>query len=112
MSGEARAMRAARTHIGKYRLIAELGQGGMAEVFLGLVRGPAGFNRLVVLKILRSMLANDPDLRTMFLDEARLTARFNHVNVVQIHEVGDSDENYFITMEFLEGQTLASILNA
>ncbi|HVY44497.1 MAG TPA: serine/threonine protein kinase, partial [Minicystis sp.] len=66
--------------IGKYRLIAELGHGGMAEVFLAVVRGPAGFNKLVVVKQIRPQLAEDPEFLGMFLDEARLAARLSHPN--------------------------------
>ena len=51
--------------LGKYRLLAELGQGGMAKVYLALAQGPAGFNKLVVLKEIHGELAEDPDLITM-----------------------------------------------
>ena len=80
----------------KYRLIAELGHGGMAEVFLALASGPAGFNKLVVIKQIREQLAEDPEFLTMFLDEARLAARLNHPNVVQTNEVGGDGRRYFI----------------
>src|SRR5712672_3469133 len=53
--------------LGKYRLIAELGHGGMAEVFLAVVRGPAGFNKLMVIKQIRPQLAEDPEFLSMFL---------------------------------------------
>ena len=95
---------------GKYHVIAELGRGGMAEVFLAVVRGPAGFNKLVVLKKLRTSLLRDLDNLAMFLDEARLAARLNHPNVVQTNEVGQADESYFIAMEYLEGQAFSSVL--
>ena len=92
--------------LGKYRLIAELGHGGMAEVYLAVVRGPAGFNKLVVIKQIRPQLAEDPEFLGMFLDEARLAARLSHPNVVQTNEVGQEGERYFIAMEYLEGQPL------
>src|SRR5689334_22978828 len=97
--------------LGKYRLIAELGHGGMAEVYLAVVRGPAGFNKLVVVKQIRPQLAEDPEFLTMFLDEARLAARLNHPNVVQTNEVGQEGRRYFIAMEYLEGQPLNRIVN-
>src|SRR5215470_12868145 len=90
----------------KYRLIAEIGRGGMADVFLAVVQGPAGFNKLVVIKKTRPELAQDPEFLSMFLDEARLAARLNHPNVVQTHEVGQDGERYFIAMEYLDGQAL------
>jgi len=97
--------------LGKYRLIAELGHGGMAEVFLAVVRGPAGFNKLVVIKQIRPQLAEDPEFLGMFLDEARLAARLSHPNVVQTNEVGQEGERYFIAMEYLEGQPLNRVIH-
>src|SRR4051812_36002706 len=95
----------------KYRPIAELGQGGMAQVFLALASGPAGFNKLVVIKQIREQFADEQDFLTMFLDEARLAARLNHPNVVQTNEVGDDGKRYYICMEYLEGQPLNRIMN-
>jgi eukaryotic-like serine/threonine-protein kinase len=97
--------------LGKYRLIAELGHGGMAEVFLAVVRGPAGFNKLMVIKQIRPQLAEDPEFLGMFLDEARLAARLSHPNVVQTNEVGHEAGRYFIAMEYLEGQPLNRVLH-
>jgi eukaryotic-like serine/threonine-protein kinase len=99
------------TRIGKYRLIGELGEGGMARVYLALVTGMANFNKLVVVKQIRPHLAEDPDFVTMFLDEARLAARLNHPNVVQTNEVGAEDGVYYIAMEYLEGQTFRRVLS-
>jgi eukaryotic-like serine/threonine-protein kinase len=92
--------------LGGYRLIAELGRGGMADVYLTAVEGPTGtgFTKLAVVKKLRAHLAEDPELVAMFMDEARLTAKLTHPNVVQLFEVGHVDEQYFIAMEHLEGQ--------
>src|SRR5689334_3257328 len=95
--------------LGKYRLIAELGHGGMAEVYLAVVRGPAGFNKLVVVKQIRPQLAEDPEFLAMFLDEARLAARLSHPNVVQTNEVGQEGERHFLAMEYLDGQPLSRI---
>src|SRR5258706_10071524 len=102
----------ARTTIGKYRIIAELGRGGMAHVYLACLQGPSDFNKLVVLKLLRPMFANDPELRGMFFDEARLAARLAHPNVVQTYEVGSDGDDHFLTMEYLEGQALSAIRRA
>src|SRR5262249_8171615 len=74
--------------IGKYRLIAQLGQGGMATVFLCMVPGPAGVNKLLVVKVLKEELAQDDDFLSMFVNEARLATRLNHANVVATYEVG------------------------
>lgn len=97
--------------LGKYRLIAELGSGGMADVYLAVVHGPAGFNKLVVLKQIRTQLAEDPEFLGMFLDEARLAARLSHPNVVQTNEVGHDGRRYFMAMEYLDGQPLNRVLH-
>jgi serine/threonine-protein kinase len=95
---------------GKYRLIAELGHGGMADVFLAVQQGIAGFNKLVVVKRLRPNLAEDPEFIGMLLDEARIAARLNHPNVVQTNEIGNVEEHYYIAMEYLDGQPLHRII--
>ncbi len=93
---------------GKYRLIAELGHGGMADVFLAVARGPEGlgFSKLLVIKRLRANLAEDPDFISMLIDEARVAARLNHPNCIQTYEIGEIGNDYFISMEFLDGQPL------
>jgi eukaryotic-like serine/threonine-protein kinase len=96
---------------GKYQLLADLGHGGMADVYLAVARGPVGFNKLVVIKRLRPHLAEEPEFLAMFLDEARLAARLNHPNVVQTNEVGEEHGSYFIAMEYLDGQPLHRIMH-
>jgi serine/threonine protein kinase len=98
--------------LGKYIVLAELGRGGMAEVYLALSRGQSGFNKLVVLKLLRSHLAEDPEFLEMFLAEARLAARLNHANIVQTYEVGFEAGRHCIVMEYLEGRTLTELESA
>ena len=97
--------------VGKFRLIAELGRGGMSEVYLAVVAGPAGFNKLTVVKLIKAELAEDPEFISMFLEEARLSARLNHPNVVQTNEVGQHGSRYYIAMEYLEGQPYSRIVN-
>lgn len=93
----------------KYTLLGELGRGGMATAYLAALQGPGGFNKLMVVKRLRAALATEPEFLRMFLQEARLAARIDHANVVHTSEVGYDGENYFIAMEYLEGQSLESI---
>jgi serine/threonine protein kinase len=97
--------------LGKFKLIAELGRGGMSEVYLAVIAGPAGFNKLVVVKLIKAELAEDPDFISMFLEEARLSARLSHPNVVQTNEVGEFNGRYYIAMEYLEGQAYSRILH-
>jgi eukaryotic-like serine/threonine-protein kinase len=92
-----------------YQLICEVGKGGMASVCLALLSGKAGFQKLVALKQPGADLRQEPELLTMFLDEARLAARLNHPNVVQTYEVGLRDSLPFIAMEFVDGQPLSRI---
>jgi len=96
-------------NVGKYRVIAKLGEGGMAHVFLAVSHGPVGFSKLSVLKVVRPHLAEDPEILQMFLDEARLAGRLNHANVVQTYEVGEEGGQYVLVMEYLEGQPLRAI---
>jgi phosphate transport system substrate-binding protein len=101
--------------IGSYRVIASLGRGGMADVFLAARLGPVKFTKLVVIKRLRSDLANQPEAtryRTLLLDEARLAARMHHPNIVQAFEVTEGDGEPYLTMEFLDGQTISQVVRA
>lgn len=98
------------TRIGKYRIIASLGQGGMARVFLGMTQGPGGFSKLMVVKEIRAELAAEAEFQQMFLTEARIAARLNHGNVVHTYEVGEEDGRAFMAMEYLEGQPLSALV--
>jgi eukaryotic-like serine/threonine-protein kinase len=95
---------------GKFRDIAELGKGGMGDVFLTVAAGPAGFNKLLVVKRLRHSLSSDPEFLRMFLNEARLSARLNHPNIVQTYEVGFDGARHFIAMEYLQGQSFYRLI--
>jgi len=96
---------------GKFRILAELGQGGSSRVWLAVARGPSGFNKLVVLKSMKDELKNEPDLAQMFLNEARLAGQLSHPNIVQTNEVFEHDGLPVIVMEYLDGQSLATILS-
>jgi len=80
----------------------------MADVYLALVEGPPGsrFSKTAVVKRLRAAYADDPEFVAMLVDEARITARLSHANVVQLLEVGTEGDNYFLAMEYLDGQPL------
>lgn len=95
--------------IGKYRIVAELGHGGMANVYLAEAKGPSGFCKLVVLKTLLPQFADEPEVRESFLEEARLAGRLNHANVVQTYEIGHEGDRDVIVMEYLEGQSLVNV---
>jgi len=93
-----------------YRILVELGRGGTSDVYLAVVDGSGGFNKLVVLKALKPEIARDRAARRLFLSEARLSARLNHPNVVQVNEVIEQAGIPIIVMEYLEGRSLAEIL--
>jgi serine/threonine-protein kinase len=98
--------------LGDYRLLAKLGSGGQADVYLALARGPMDVKRLAVIKRLRSAHEFHEEHVTMFLDEARLAARLTHANVVTTYEVGRANDGYFIAMEYLDGQPLEQVMRA
>ena len=91
---------------GRYELLALLARGGLAEIWLARQRGMAGFEKLVVVKRLHERLQRDPEYVDMFLDEARINARLQHTNVLQVHELGEVDGRYFLAMEYVEGMPL------
>jgi serine/threonine protein kinase len=97
---------------GRYRVFANIGRGGMADVLLGVAPGTKGFNKLLVVKRLRPALAEDAAMVSMFLDEARLAARLSHTNLVHTFEIGEEAGGYFIVMEYLEGRPVSQIIEA
>ena len=98
--------------LGRYRLFARLGSGGMADVYLAVARGAMNVNRLVVIKRLRDEHGSDASSREMFLNEARLAARLNHPNVIQTFEAGSEAGSFFLAMEYVDGQPLSRVLTA
>jgi len=84
----------------------------MAEVQLALQRGPAGFEKLVVVKLVHANLASQKDFVEMLLDEARVAALVKHPNVVDIYDLGEANGRFFIAMEYLEGEPLLAVLRA
>jgi serine/threonine-protein kinase len=95
--------------IGRYDIITLLGEGGMARAYLAVNRGPGRFHKLSVIKQILPNLSKDPNFVAMFLDEARLTARLHHPNIVQTFDVAEDDGNYLLAMEYLEGLSLTNI---
>jgi serine/threonine-protein kinase len=101
------------TRLGRYEIRGKIAEGGMATIYVGRLAGPGGFERLHALKVIKPGLSSDPDFVNMFLDEARIVAKLNHPNVVQIHELGedgaDGRKQLFIAMELLLGESLWDI---
>ncbi len=93
--------------IGGYRLLRQLGQGAMAEVYLA---EQLSLQRQVAVKVLRSTLANDATYVRRFDQEARAAAQLVNANIVQIYEVGRVEGVHFIAQEYVQGSNLAELL--
>lgn len=96
-----------KKQLGHYEIIAELGRGGMGVVYKGF---EPSLNRYVAIKVLADALAHDASVKERFLREARSMAALNDSHIIQIYYIGeDSGQPYFV-MEFVEGESLASLL--
>jgi eukaryotic-like serine/threonine-protein kinase len=95
---------------GKYEYERRLGGGGMAEVFLGRIRGTEGFQRPVAIKRVLPSFSQDPQFAAMFINEARISAMLRHPNIVQILDFDrDEDGRLFLVMELVEGKDLDAV---
>ncbi len=94
---------------GKYQLLKRLAMGGMAQIYLARQRGPEGFEKLLVIKRILPHLAENGDFVRMFLDEARIAARLDHPNIVDIYDLGAQDDSFFIAMEYIHGEDLRRV---
>jgi eukaryotic-like serine/threonine-protein kinase len=101
----------ART-VGRYAIHGEIASGGMATVYLGRLLGAAGFARTVAIKRMHPALAKDPEFVSMFVDEARLAAQIHHPNVVSTLDVVARDGELFVVMEYVHGESLASLVRS
>src|SRR5262245_3128204 len=93
--------------LGHFHVEAQLGAGGMGEVYRAR---DTRLDRAVALKVLPPDVAGDADRMQRFAREARAASALNHPNVATIHDIGESDSVRFIVMEYVEGQTLAQRL--
>lgn len=90
-------------------MLFELGRGGTARVYLAVLEGPSGFQRLSVLKALKTELATNVEFHDMLFNEARLMSRLGHGNIVQVHEVVEHEGAPVIAMEHLAGKSLYEV---
>ena len=98
------------TSFGRYELMDLIGVGGMAEIFLAKQSGAENFERKVVIKRLLPQFKSNVSVTDMFIQEARLAARLSHPNIVQIQDFGETNEFYYIAMEYVDGWDLRKVL--
>jgi len=95
--------------IGPYKIISQVGRGGMGEVYLAQ---DTRLGRRVALKLLPSRFMSEADRLRRFKQEARAASALNHPNIITIHEVGQVDNAHFIATEFVEGRTLRAMIES
>lgn len=98
---------------GQYELLERVAVGGMAEVYRGRVAGAEGFEKWVAIKRILPEYARDDRFISMMLTEARIHSALSHRNIVQIHDLGISEDGeYFIVLEYVEGHDLRAVMEA
>jgi len=96
--------------LNRYQTFGEIASGGMATVEYGRLLGPHGFSRPVAIKRLHAQFAKDPAFAAMFIDEARLSARLMHANIIQTLDVIEQPGEIAIVMEYVHGEALSGVL--
>ncbi len=96
----------------RYEIVAPLGEGGMARVYLAVTRGAEGFKRAFVLKRLRPEIMGNPDAVTHFIDEARLGSSLVHSNIVPVFDFGRDAEGYYMAQEYILGRDFDAVTKA
>ncbi len=99
-----------REFLGPYELLDRLGTGGMAETFVAVRRGKAGFEQRVCLKRILPAFEADPEFVEMFLREARLSALLHHGHIARVLDFGVADGTHYLTLELVEGADLRALL--
>jgi len=94
--------------VGRYQVLAQLGQGGMATVYKAF---QPSLDRTVALKVMRAGLAEDREFKERFAREAKAIARLEHPNIVQVYDYDEIDGRAFMAMAFIEGGTLKEKLD-
>src|SRR5688500_9627985 len=93
----------------RYHLVNKIAHGGMAEIYLALQIGAEGFTKQVVLKRILPALAADPQFVRMLVDEAHIASTLNHSNLVQVLDLGQSHNEFFLVLEFVDGWSLEQV---
>lgn len=96
---------------GSFHLVRKVAEGGMATVYEAEQLGPSGFAKRIALKVIHPQLAQRREFLQLFIDEAKLSANLMHGNIVQIYQLGEVNDQYFIAMEYIQGPTLRSVID-
>lgn len=96
---------------GKYFLIEKLATGGMAEIYKAKTFGVDGFEKLLAIKRILPHCSSDKEFITMLIDEAKLSVLLSHTNIAQVFDLGKVGDDYFISMEFVDGINLRELMN-
>ena len=94
---------------GRYVLLKRIAIGGMAEIFRAMAYGAEGFEKLVAIKRMLPHLSSDHQFVDMFVNEAKLAANLNHVNIVPIYDFGCIENMLFLSMEYVHGKDISEI---
>src|ERR1700750_3273600 len=95
---------------GKYHLVEVAGEGGMATVYKGVVKGAAGFQRAVAVKHIKPEYRALKNYIDMFIEEARVGSELAHPNIVQVHDFCSEAGSYYLIMEWVEGIDLGGLI--
>jgi eukaryotic-like serine/threonine-protein kinase len=106
LAGEQQPSAVGRT-VGQYKIVSQLGTGGMGEVYVATDR----MGRKVALKLLPSQLSRDQQSVGRFLQEARAVLALNHPNIITVYDIGQADTAYYIASELVEGETVRDRLS-
>lgn len=94
---------------GQYYLLEKIAQGGMAEIYKGLAYDLAGIKKTVCIKKILPHISASREFIDMLVGEAKLAVKLNHGNIAQIYDLGKVGDDYFMVMEYVEGQNLSRL---
>jgi eukaryotic-like serine/threonine-protein kinase len=97
--------------VGDYEVLERIKAGGMGALYLAQRTGAAGFARPVAIKVMQADLLEDDESVRMFVEEALLSARIRHPNVVHVEQFGETEDGYYLVMEYVHGLSLSQLLS-
>ena len=100
-------------YLGRYRLLRQIGRGGMATVYHAVQEGPHGFRQEVAIKLVHpDLLSDHPHVLQMLVDEARIAARIKHPSVVRILDLCQDAAGFYMVMDYVDGLSMRQVLDA